>query len=58
MFTRVGASSTARFSTSAGSAAVIAPMSVRRGPRWRPPVPPMNTSDPPGRTLPVAYRPT
>ena len=56
--TRIGAISTARFSVSAGAAAVSAPISVRPTPRRRPPVPLMKTSDPPGRTLPVARRAT
>ena len=51
--TRIGAISTARFSVSAGAAAVSAPISVRPMPRRRPPVPLMKTSEPPGRTLPV-----
>jgi hypothetical protein len=33
----------------AGSAAVAAPMSERPTPGRRPPVPPMNSSEPPGR---------
>ena len=50
---RIGATSTARFSTSAGMAAVNAAMIDRPTPRLRPPVPLMNSSEPPGRTLPI-----
>jgi hypothetical protein len=53
--TLTGATSTARLAISAGIAAVPAAMSDRPGPRLRPPVPPMNSSVPPGFTRPTAF---
>ena len=56
--TRTGASSSARFAVSAGSAAVAAETSPRPTAGLRPPVPPMNSSVPPGRTLAAPLRAT
>jgi hypothetical protein len=56
--TRTGASSSARFFVMAGSAAVRAEMSARPGAVLRPPVPPMKSKVPPGRTLLAALRAT
>ena len=43
---------------SGGSAAVSAEIEPEAGAARRPPVPPMNSSVPPGRTLPTASRAT
>ena len=47
-----------KFLVSAGIAAVRAPMSAKPGAVRRPPVPPMKSRVPPGRTLPGASRAT
>ena len=49
--TRTGATSSARLAVRAGSAAVIAETRPTPFDGLRPPVPPMNTSVPPGRTF-------
>src|SRR5262249_23448412 len=54
--TRTGASSSARLAVRAGSAAVTVDAIPRPTPGRRPPVPPMNSSVPPGLTLPAAWR--
>ena len=51
-FTRIGATSSARFFVSAGIAAVSAPINESPGAVRRPPVPPMNSSVPPALTRP------
>jgi hypothetical protein len=56
--TRIGASSMAMLAMSAGEATVIVDVMARPAAGRRAPVPPMNTSEPPGRTRPVAARPT
>jgi len=57
-FTRMGASSSARFFVRAGRAAVSAEMNASPTAVRRPPVPPMKSRVPPGRTLPAAFRAT
>ncbi len=56
--TRTGASSSARLAVRAGSAAVTAGTIPRPIAGRRPPVPPMNSSVPPGLTLLTALRAT
>jgi hypothetical protein len=56
--TRIGAISSARFSTIERSATVATPITDRPIPGRLPPVPLTNTSDPPARTFSVARRAT
>jgi hypothetical protein len=51
-------SSSARLAPMAGTAAAATAAIARPGPGRRAPLPVMNTSVPPGRTFPAAYRPT
>ena len=57
-FTRIGANSSARLAASAGRAAATVAAIARPAPGRRAPVPVMNSSVPPGRTLSAAARAT